>query len=195
MKVLSDESDEQLVNLLKQDSERAFTVLYNRYWDRLLQVAYYKLGSQEEAEEVLQQVFLELWEHRLDRQLRYSFATYISSILKYTIYNRLAERRKRNAVPIEGEMYHNLADHSTQNWLDFSEIRGEIETLVVQLPEKCQMVYRLSREEWMTAQEISENMQINKKTVEGHLTKALKFIKENLSMLSFLLFVVVRAFF
>lgn len=188
MKALSDETDEELLNLLKKDNERAFTILYNRYWDRLLQVAYFKLGSQEESEEVVQQVFLALWEKRSGVHLRFTFATYISSVLKYTVYSKLADRKKRNIIPIEDDLSGSLADYSTQNWLDFSEIRDEIETLVAQLPEKCQMVYRLSREKWMTPQEISENMQINKKTVEGHLTKALKYIKEHLSMLISLLF-------
>jgi len=183
MHLLSEETDEVLFDLLRDNSEKAFTVLYNRYWDKLLEVAFYKLQSQEDAEEVVQQLFLQIWNTRRQTVLKFTFRTYISAALKYTIYAKIAERKKRSSVSLDEESYENLADNSTQNWLDFSQIRLEIETLVAQLPEKCQMVYRLSREEGMTTKEISGNMDISEKTVEGHLTKALKYIKGNLTIL------------
>ncbi|WP_421940484.1 RNA polymerase sigma factor [Pedobacter sp.] len=183
MLALSEESDEVLFDLLKEDSERAFSVLYNRYWEKLLEIAYIKLQSQEDAEEAVQQVFMRIWNSRHQTFLKYTFRTYISAALKYTIYANYAQRKKRKAISFEDELSHSLADNSTQHWLDFAQIRVEIENLVVQLPEKCQMVYRLSREEGLSVKEISANMDISEKTVEGHLTKALKHIKGNLSML------------
>lgn len=195
MHLLSEESDEVLFELLKNDSEPAFTILYNRYWDKLLEIAFIKLQSQEDAEEIVQQLFLQIWNTRQQTTLKYTFRTYISAALKYSVYGKLAERKKRNAVSLEDESFDSLADHSTQDWLDFAQIRLEIETLVAQLPEKCQMVYRLSREEGFSSKEISKSMDISEKTVEGHLTKALKFIKGNLSMLfSLLLSLIVSAF-
>ncbi|MET1054494.1 MAG: sigma-70 family RNA polymerase sigma factor [Pedobacter sp.] len=183
MQLLSDESDEVLFDLLKVNNEKAFAILYNRYWDKLLEVAYFKLKSQVDAEEVLQQLFIQIWDSRHHIFLRYTLRTYISAALKYAIYRKIAERKKQQVVFVEGEINVDFADNSTQYMLDFSQVRNEIETLVAQLPEKCQMVYRLSRQDDMTAKEISERMHISEKTVQGHLTKALKYIKNNLTIL------------
>jgi len=183
MQLLSDELDEVLFDLLKVNNERAFAILYNRYWDKLLEVAYVKLKLQVDAEEVLQQLFIQIWDSRHDIFLKYTFRTYISAALKYSIYRKIAERKRQQFVSIEEEVNVDFADNSTQYMLDFTQVREEIETLVVQLPEKCQMVYRLSRETEMTTRQISEKMNISEKTVQGHLTKALKFIKSNLTIL------------
>jgi RNA polymerase sigma-70 factor (family 1) len=185
MSLLRDETDELLFDLLKDSNESAFTILYNRYWDRLLEVAFVKLQSQEDAEEAVQQVFIQIWNSRKQTVIKYSFRTYISAALKYTIYAKFAERKKRNAVQFQDSVIETLADDSTRNWLQFSQVRAEIEILVAQLPEKCKMVYRLSREEGLTTKEISKSMSISEKTVEGHITKALKHIKSNLSALFF----------
>ena len=183
MQLLGDELDEVLFDLLKVNNEKAFTILYNRYWDKLLEVAYNKLKLQADAEEVLQQLFVQIWNSRHHIFLRYTFRTYISAALKYAIYHKIAERKKRQFVFFEEEVNADFADNSTQYMLDFSQVREEIETLVAQLPEKCQMVYRLSRENEMTAKGIAEKMGISEKTVQGHLTKALKYIKSNLTIL------------
>jgi len=183
MNLLRAESDESLFILLKDNSESAFNILYNRYWDKLLGVAFIRLQNQEDAEEAVQQVFIQIWNGRHQTTLKYSFRTYISAVLKYIIYAKFAERKKHNSVPFQDSITDNLVDDSTRNWLTFEQVREEIETLVAQLPEKCQLVYRLSRDEGFTAKDISKKMGITEKTVEGHLTKALKHIKSNLTVL------------
>lgn len=180
MNEFTDQPDEQLFGLLKEDSEQAFTVLYNRYWEKLLEVAFYKLQSQEDAEEAVQQVFTQIWAHRHQTSLKYTFRTYISAALKYTIYAKFAQRRKLNILSTEGLTTDHFIDDSTQQWLIFEEIRGKIESIVAQLPDKCRIVYRMSREEGLSLKEISEKLNINQKTVEGHLTKALKIIRGRL---------------
>ncbi|MES3019862.1 MAG: sigma-70 family RNA polymerase sigma factor [Bacteroidota bacterium] len=182
MNVLNGESDESLFLHLKDDRKSAFSILYNRYWDKLLGVAFIKLQSQEDAEEAVQQVFIQIWNSRHQTTLKYTFRTYISAALKYTIYAKFAERKKRNSVPFQDSILEGLVDDSTQNWLTFSQVREEIETLVAQLPEKCQLVYRLSRDEGFTTNEIAKKMGIAEKTAEGHLTKALKHIRSNLTL-------------
>jgi RNA polymerase sigma factor (sigma-70 family) len=183
MNLLNGEPDESLFILLKEDSKSAFSILYNRYWDKLLEVAFIKLQSQEDAEETVQQVFFQIWNSRQQTTLKYTFRTYISAALKYTIYAKFAERKKCNSIPFQDSILEDLVDDSTQHWLTFSQLREEIETLVAQLPEKCQLVYRLSRDEDFTAKEISKKIGIAEKTVEGHLTKALRHIRSNLTLL------------
>ena len=189
MHMPEEHSDEILFEQLRKDNQGAFRMLYNRYWDKLLQVAYAKLKIQEEAEEVIQEVFLSVWANRHKTTLKYSFRTYISAALKYSIYSKIASRLKYQNVEIGADMENRLMDHSTEQYLAFSEAIIQIETLVAQLPAKCQMVFRLSRDQGLTTREISTELDISEKTVEGHITKAVKYIKGNLNgFTSFLYF-------
>lgn len=181
MWVYKDETDEELFALLKNNSEKAFDILFKRYWDKLLQTAYIKLQSQEEAEEVVQQVFMDIWNNRLQTELRFTFRTYISAALKYIIFARLAQRKKNIQMPFEQDESEEFVDDSTQQWLNFNDVRNKLEILISQLPEKCEMVFRLSREEGLSNKEIADKLNISTKTVETHITKAIKSIKSGLN--------------
>jgi len=181
MHVLEGHSDEVLFNLVKEDGEGAFETLYNRYWDKLLEVAYVKLKSQEEAEEAVQEVFISIWSNRHKTELKYTFRTYISAALKYTIYKYMASKAKYQKVALGADLENSLQDHSTENWLAFTDVLLLIETVVAQLPDKCRIIYRMSREEGLSTKQISSALTISEKTVEGHITKALKHIRENLN--------------
>lgn len=175
----SEDSDEVLFDLLKQGKESAFTQLYNRYWELLLEVAYRRLKSQDDAKDCVQQVFIQLWNRRDKISLIYSFKTYISAAIKYKIYDKVLERKKNNMLILDDFGKSILAEDATDSRVHFNELRVRIESVIAQLPEKCQMVYRLSREEGLSARQIAERLQINEKTVEGHLTKALKVLKSH----------------
>ncbi len=193
-----DETDEELFALLTEDGERAFGLLYKRHWDKLLQVAFYKLQSQEEAEEAVQQVFMDIWNNRFQTVLKYTFRTYISAALKYVVFARMAQRKKNIQVPIDSHETNFFVDDSTRQLLDFNDMRDKLEMVVSQLPEKCELVFRLSREEGLSTKEIASELNISTKTVEAHITKAIKMVKTGLSqfwMLDLLLFTAFFKFF
>src|SRR5215217_105095 len=173
-------SDEELVLMIAADDGHAFKTLYERYWKRMLVRAYSLLKSHELAEEVVQDAFINLWKRRHTLQLKNSFNTYISAVVKYEVLSKLAQR---NAQPLylDDMVLSPAQDHSTQQWLDFDELYVEIQQTIDTLPEKCRLVFRLSREEGLTANQISESLQISPKTVEAHITKALKTLRVSLS--------------
>jgi RNA polymerase sigma-70 factor (ECF subfamily) len=183
-----DEADEMLFLLLKNNDDRAFSILYKRYWEKLLEVAFFKLQSQEEAEESVQQVFVDIWKNRHQTVLKYTFRTYISAALKYVIYAKLAQRKKMVGFPLDTYQPEFFVDNSTQEWLNFVDIRDNLETIVDQLPGKCQLVFRMSRETDLSNSEIATELDISVKSVEAHITKAIKLIKVGLNHLSILLF-------
>ena len=92
-------TDEELVLRLRLDDEQAFRLLYDRYWDKLLAHALWKLGAETEAEEVVQDAFIGLWRRRASLELKHSFFTYISAAVKYETLRRLASRRWCRRVP------------------------------------------------------------------------------------------------
>ncbi|MDT3405335.1 RNA polymerase sigma factor [Mucilaginibacter terrae] len=183
MRGYKEATDEDLFLWLKEDDERAFNNLFERYWDRLLETAFYKLQSQTEAEEVVQQIFLDIWRNRAVTQLKYTFRTYISAALRYSIYAAIAQRKKNNQVSIDSLETDDFIDDSTREWLTFNDVRDKLELLVSQLPEKCELVFRMSREDGKSVKDIAEELNISTKTVEAHITKALKVIKSGINQL------------
>ncbi len=175
-----DFTDEDLLALLKNDDEKAFGLLYDRYWERMITKAYAALGSHVDAEEIVQDIFINLWKKRHTVELKYSFKTYISSAVKYEIYSKIAGLKKRkDQAGVETDNIE-LVDDSTQQWLEFDELRLYIETAMSVLPEKCRLVFSLSRFDELTNAEIADSLNLSKKTVEAHITKALKTLRENM---------------
>ena len=78
-----------------------------------------------------------------------------------------------------------MSDNSTQDRLDFEDLQTRLEALVAGLPEKCQLVYRMSRENGHSQREIAGELNISEKTVEAHLGKALKLLRNGLYSLEF----------
>jgi len=178
-------TDEQLVSLLIQDDEAAFRALYEKYWQRMLIKAFTQLNSQEDAEEVVQDAFINLWKRRSRLRLKFSFHTYIAAVVRYEVMARIALNKSRAYVALEEEQLQSMADDATRQWLAFDDLCDEIERTVKALPEKCQLVFRLSREKGLSDKQIAEHLDISQKTVEAHRTKALKSLRASLNQLLF----------
>jgi len=175
-------TDEQLLSLLQAGDEGAFTELYARYWDKLLARGMTQLKSLEDTEELLHDIFVRLWKRRETIQIRYSFHTYIAAMLKYEVLKKLADRKKMKLQGLSESPESSLADYSTQQRLDFLELQERLEASIKQLPEKCRLVFRLSREEGFSGKEIARKLQITPKTVENHLNRALRALRSSLNL-------------
>lgn len=181
-------SDDDLYSLFGQGEDEAFDILYQRYWKRLLYKALSKLQVEADAEEVVQDTLLDIWKGKGRLPIRNSFSTYIGAILRYKIMHRLAAGKKNAYQPIGDLLTTETPDDSTQQWLDFADLQSEIEAAINELPEKCQLVFRMSREDGLNDRQIAAHLQVSRKTVEAHITKALKLLRAKLGKLSFLVF-------
>jgi RNA polymerase sigma-70 factor (family 1) len=178
-------TDEQLVARLTGSDEAAFRMLYDRYWQRMLVKAYTRLGSHADAEEVVQDAFINLWKRRARLSLRHSFHTYIAAVVRYEVMARVALNKHGRHAALEDQHLESLSDDATRQWLAFDDLAEEIEKAVQALPEKCRLVFRLSREEGLSEKQIAGKLAIAPKTVEAHMTKALKSLRTALNHLLF----------
>lgn len=179
MKNFEQYHDDDLVRMIREeDSSAAFEALYNRYWKKLLIQAKLKTGSEEDAEEIVQHVFMNIWKTRKNLHIQHSFYTYIASCVKYEIMATLVKQKKQQKA-LSG--FFNTAgesrDNYTAEWVDYESTRRELEATIQNLPEKCQLVFRLSREKGFSEKQIAEKLSISKKTVEAHMTRALKILR------------------
>jgi RNA polymerase sigma-70 factor (ECF subfamily) len=181
MSVYQGHTDAALVDLLKRSDQEAMTEIYRRYWKKLLAVSVNRLSDEQEAEECVQDVFLSLWNRRSNLVLRHELSTYLWVAVKYQVINRLDKRYSRSHLQTtELQDYHDIGVLSHEATIFEKELIARIEEAIGQLPEKCRMVYRKSREEGKTNKEIAAEMNVSEKTVEGHLTRALKDLRDHL---------------
>ena len=172
-------SDDQLVQLLRENDESAFNELYERYWKKLLIRAHLLLQSPQDAEEVVHDIFVSLWNKRATLLIHHSPQTYLGAMLQYACFKVLAER-KRKRVYTTSEELPELYDATTQEYLEFAQLQRELESAVQQLPEKCQLVFRMSREQGLTDKEIAAELDVSVNTVRTQMHRALGKLKNSL---------------
>ncbi|MGN6495137.1 MAG: RNA polymerase sigma-70 factor [Agriterribacter sp.] len=189
MNHLNQYNDETLVQLLREDNSiPAFEALFNRYWKRLLTEAAFQTGSQQEAEEIVQQVFLNIWKLRKKLVIQHCFYTYITSCVKYGIMASLAREKKRKQTHLLLANTIEAADNYTEEWIDRESVRQQLEATIQNLPQKCRLVFKLSRNEGFTEKQIAQRLNISGKTVQAHITHALKALRTSLQQVMYLLF-------
>jgi len=161
--------DLKLLSLLQDGNASAFDVLYNRYWDRVLSLAYRKTGDLMEAENIVQDVFVSLWKRRESLKINGDFANYLFISIKYRVLKVLAKRASSRSVDLE--LVSGLLGDSPQEYLEFEEIRERLEMLVSKLPEKSRLVYQLKNED-KSYKEIAAELNLSEKAVDAHLLRA-----------------------
>ena len=170
--------DKHLIDEIKKGNEKAFVDLYEQYWQKLYFVCYSKINSKEETEDIIQELFVELWNRRDKIEIRTSVAAYLFTALKYKIYRLIDSRNKnrQNIINVQEEELFG-SENSTDKRLLFDELYSLIEQNIEKLPKKCKLVFKLSRKENLTASQISSKLNISQNTVENQITKAKKIIR------------------
>jgi RNA polymerase sigma-70 factor (ECF subfamily) len=175
--VLKDES--QLVHNLTKGNLLAFNTLYKVYSSRLYRFALGYLKSEDEAEELVQEVFTIIWDKRTDLKEELSFKSFLFTIAFNIIRKHFKTRAYLSEYYRSGRS--DDEDLQTLNMTAYNSLYQYITELVSQLPERRKQVFIKSRFEGLSIKEIAEELKISHKTVENQLTAALKFIRTNLN--------------
>ncbi len=192
MKLSSDNFTQELLARLKNGDMLAFDQVYELYSHKLFSFVFKILKNEAEADDIVQEVFVKIWESRwslVDFKLLNSYIFTIAynhsidHIRKRISNNKYLEHLKNSAVV-------NFTP-TIISQIEFNELHNQVEKLIANLPERQKQVYLLHREEGLTYPEIAEKMGISKNTVENHMVKALKYLRQNIdnSLLVNMLFV------
>ena len=174
-------SEDELMRLLRLDKLQAFRELYSRYWKKLFDDAYKRLKNKEQAEEVVQELFTNLWTKRQSIQINTTISAYLFSSVAHHVIDIYRKEMVRVKYSQAFKIVNTEADTSTEDGIMLKDLTYTIEEEISHLPDKCRSVYELSRKEHKTNKEIASYLGISEKTVEQHLTKALKKIRFTLS--------------
>jgi RNA polymerase sigma-70 factor (family 1) len=176
---LSSHTEKGLLLLLSDNNEAAFTEIYERFWDKLFCIAANKLNSPDDAEGLVQDIFLDLWNRRSSLSIN-SLEAYLATAVKYKVINILAKRSRDRRFLDQASLQYTVEDDCTEQWISFEELKDSLTRLVAALPEKCRMVFQLSRDNGFSQKEIAAQLGIAEKTVESHLSRALRTLRSEL---------------
>ena len=169
-------SDFDLLTLLKSDDIRAFDTLYARYFGKLYNHAYEKIHDRFLAQEVVQDLFVSFWQNRHKVEVHTSLASYFFVAIRYLIINQYKKQMiYEQRIDKLALTQRNFTDE-TNEWLDYKDLQTEYQSALQELPEKCREVFTMSRN-GATNKEIAESLNISTKTVEQHITKALRTLR------------------
>jgi RNA polymerase sigma-70 factor (family 1) len=172
-------SDADLVAALCTDDEGSFAEIYRRYCYRLFTMADRKLKRREAAEELVQDLFENLWNRRASHRIE-QLEQYLFSALRYRIINYIKAQQVRTGYELYCRLAASEADTTTEEALAHGELSAALLAGVRRLPAKTREIFQLSRLEQYSVAEISGRVNLSEKTVEYHLTKSLKLLRSYL---------------
>lgn len=177
MNPVEPEKSIDLLNRLKLGDKQAYERIYLAFNKELLLAAYKKTGDKAVAEELVQTIFISLWEKRLNLQIN-NLQAYLFGALKLSVINHIRSLVMENKyMEYQGLTY--SEDHQdTANLVELHDLSSIIEKGINSLPEKTQEVFRLSRYQHQSTKDISSELNISEKAVEYHITQSIKRLKE-----------------
>jgi RNA polymerase sigma-70 factor (ECF subfamily) len=172
--------EQQVLETLKAGSESAFEMVFRTYYRPLCQYAYSFLNDRDEAEEVVQAAFINVWDKRGQVEIQTSLKAYLYRIVRNSCLN-VIKHEKVKQQHVAHEMVHGESMHENVSQSVISnELEERISVAMKALPEQCRLVFQLSRFEELKYSEIAEQLGISVKTVENQIGKALKIMREQL---------------
>jgi len=172
--------DEQIALRLSKRDEAAFEQVFKTHYKNLHAYAFTILKDEDEAEEMVQQVFFKLWE----RSEHLSFSGPIAAYLYRAVHNESLNFIKHQKVKAGHQLQVAYSMKNKSEQAQPRMIRKELENkfreALNELPEQCRTVFQLSRFEDMKYKEIADKLEISVKTVENHMGKALKLLRTKL---------------
>lgn len=159
----------------------AFDQIYELYSHKLFSFVFKILKNEAEADDIVQEVFVKIWESRHKLEDYKLLNSYIFTIA----YNHSIDliRKRINNLKYLEHLKNSAVINITPNvisQIEFNELNTQSEKLIANLPERQKLVYQLRREEGLTYPEIAEKLGISKNTVENHMVKALKYLRQNM---------------
>lgn len=173
----SETSDHTLLSRFKNGDEEAFKVIYEKYAAKIYRFVYSFLKNKEQVEEVVQETFLSIWINREKLNENSPLEPYIFTISKRLVIDTF--RKSTSTDKLRATLFARITEENnlTEENIIFSDLMRFTENAISKLPKQQQTVFRLSRFDGLSYDEIASQLNISKNTVKNHLIVALKTIR------------------
>lgn len=164
---------------VKNGSQKAFRRLFELYWESMFIVAKTIVMDENIAKDIVQDIWLNLWQKRTTFNIK-NFESYIFKSVNYGCFKYLRDRKFNAAQTHLIETLQIKVNSEVENQHSLDETQLVIETSLLALPPRCQEIFRLSREEAASNDEIATQLGISKRSVENQISIAIRAIRQNL---------------
>lgn len=177
--------EERLITQLRQGSKDAFNQLYKTYWRQVYNFSRLYLNNLSVAEDVVQEVFVKLWEsHDFIREGE-NFKGLLFIITRNLIFNQHRKSVNEEFYKMTVLAAMEQPDFNLEEEIEARNLSEYIDQLIEEMPPRRREIFNLSRKENKSYKEIAELLQISERTVENQISEALKFLRKNVLLLSF----------
>ncbi|MFC4873543.1 sigma-70 family RNA polymerase sigma factor [Negadavirga shengliensis] len=157
-------------------SHRQFKQIFEEYWDIMYVAAYSRIPNQEIVEDILQEIFVDIWQRRKSIVIRSTLKAYLLTAVKYKVLKHIDASRRLVFESI-GET--NL-EAAREQPLALEDIYDQLEIVLSRLPEKQRLIFKMGRLEGFSAEEIAQALGLSTQTVHNHLSKSTKLVRAEL---------------
>lgn len=168
----------QLLARLKNDCEASYSILFHKYYKDLVLYAGNIIRSKSTCEDIIQNIFLKLWDDRNDLAIDTSLKSYLLTAVRNSCLDELRHQKVVNTY--EADIQNQIHEYEIENYILYSDLYGQLLNAVEQLPEKHREVFKLSRFDNLKHKEIAQKLDVSERTVEERIKKALIQLRINL---------------
>lgn len=169
---------------LRNGEQKALSIIYQQYWEELYDLSFKILKDSEYAEDVVHDVFVNIWNIREKLNIQSSLKSYLCTCVRYECYRILRKKQKNKFVNIDEDTIEIIGEQSCP--IELQELQLKLDIAFNSLPMKSQNIFNLSRNEELSYIEIAERMNLSSKSVEYHISKVLKKLKGALKVITLL---------
>nr|WP_295868148.1 RNA polymerase sigma-70 factor [uncultured Chitinophaga sp.] len=178
-------NDEALLEQFRQGNAAAFEELYKRFWGVLYLQAYRILIHEEDAQDIVQEVFTTLWTKGGSIALSGSLAAYLYVATRNRVLNMLASKRTYHHHLSSLKQSLSATDNNSLQYITEKEITARMEREIRALPAKMREVFELSRKSALTHKEIAHQLQLSQETVKKQISNAIRTLRHKMAHFSF----------
>lgn len=170
-------NDESLLIGLRGGDLAAFNILYDKYWSVLLDESYKRLEDLASCEEIVQDIFIDLWKHSSNRDI-HNVEAYLFTCMKYKVFETYKKNKRRTVLIEENSSYYQVQDNTAGDLYDEKDLKSLIEQWVANLPQKRKEIFKMRYLDGLTTKEISDITETSQNTVQNHLGVSIHKLKK-----------------
>lgn len=188
MDSLSPLSDLELLSLFQNGDRKAYEEIYHRYWGVIYQHARKMLQDDDDAKDLVQEVFSYFWANGSRLKIDNNVSGYLYSALRYKFFDLIDREKVKNDYLLSLERFIDRMEYSSDHLVREKQLQQIIEKEISALPDKMREVFLLSRQANLSYKEIAQDLNISENTVKKQINNALKILRSRLGTTIFSMF-------
>ncbi|MEG0463916.1 RNA polymerase sigma-70 factor [Bacteroides sp.] len=179
--------EKAIIVQLKEGNHKAFEWIYTTYWSQVYNFCRLYINSIEDTKEIVQQVFVKIWETRAFIKEEENFKGFLFIITRNIIFNQSKKKFNEDFYKLSVLNAYSSSDiqteHGIEEEIEVAQLSEYINQLIDNLPPRQKEVFLLSRKSHLSYKEISTRLNISEKTVEHYISKAIKHLRQNIQLI------------